>query len=156
MQTAMTLIRLGRCPGWSASSLDAHAILLVLSFRGSYVHYCRSNQHMGEDSDNPAHPRNLIRDFTAHMNKLWIPGFPFSSLHRLIRLGWCPGWSESWMGTQIILLGLTCSSSNYLCRRAGKALSLLVKCTVLHLLMHLKTTQMSQLMRYGSYRIGDQ
>ena len=31
------LIRLGRCPGWSESSLGTHAILLVLSCRGSYV-----------------------------------------------------------------------------------------------------------------------
>ena len=30
------LIRLGRCPGWSESSLGAHAILLVLSWGGSY------------------------------------------------------------------------------------------------------------------------
>ena len=36
MRTAKTLIRLGGCPGWSESSLGAHAILLVLSCRGSY------------------------------------------------------------------------------------------------------------------------
>ena len=36
MQTAKTLIRLGRCPGWSESSLVAHAILLVLLCHGSY------------------------------------------------------------------------------------------------------------------------
>ena len=35
MWTAKPLIRLGGCPGWSASSLGAHAILLVLSCRGS-------------------------------------------------------------------------------------------------------------------------
>ena len=35
MQTAKTLIRLGRCPGWSESSLGAHATLLVLSWGGS-------------------------------------------------------------------------------------------------------------------------
>ena len=35
MQTAKTLIRLGGCPGWSESSLGAHAILLVLSWGGS-------------------------------------------------------------------------------------------------------------------------
>ena len=35
MRTAKTLIRLGGCPGWSESSLGAHAILLVLSCRGS-------------------------------------------------------------------------------------------------------------------------
>ena len=32
----LILIRLGRCPGWSESSLGAHAILLVLSWGGSY------------------------------------------------------------------------------------------------------------------------
>ena len=37
MRTAKTLIRLGGCPGWSESSLDAQAILLVLSCRGSYL-----------------------------------------------------------------------------------------------------------------------
>ena len=35
--TAKTLIRLGGCPGWSQSSLGAHAILLVLSWGGSYI-----------------------------------------------------------------------------------------------------------------------
>ena len=35
MRTAETLIRLGGCPGWSESSLGAHATLLVLSCRGS-------------------------------------------------------------------------------------------------------------------------
>ena len=37
MRTAKTLIRLGRCPGWSESSLGAHAILLGLLWGGSYV-----------------------------------------------------------------------------------------------------------------------
>ena len=36
MWTAKTLIRLGRCPGWSESLLGAHAILLVLSWGGSF------------------------------------------------------------------------------------------------------------------------
>ena len=35
-RTAKTLIRLGRCPGWSESSLGAHVILLVLSCGSSY------------------------------------------------------------------------------------------------------------------------
>ena len=35
MRTAKTLIRLGGCPGWSESSLGAHALLLVLSWGGS-------------------------------------------------------------------------------------------------------------------------
>ena len=37
--TAKTLIRLCGCPGWSESSLGAHAILLVLSRCGSYYMY---------------------------------------------------------------------------------------------------------------------
>ena len=36
-RTAKTLIRLGGCLGWSESSLGAHAILLVLSCRGSFL-----------------------------------------------------------------------------------------------------------------------
>ena len=38
-RTAKTLIRLGGCPGWSESSLGAHAILLVLSW-GSSLYFC--------------------------------------------------------------------------------------------------------------------
>ena len=39
--TAKTLNRLGGCPGWSESSLGAHAILLDLSRCGSYA-FCSS------------------------------------------------------------------------------------------------------------------
>ena len=35
--TLKTLIRLGRCPGWSESSLGAHGILMVLSWGGSIL-----------------------------------------------------------------------------------------------------------------------
>ena len=41
MRTAKTLIRPGGCPGWSESSLGAHAILLVLS-RGGSIHIVRT------------------------------------------------------------------------------------------------------------------
>ena len=37
MQTAKTLIRLGRCPGWSESSLGAQVIFLVLPCGGSFL-----------------------------------------------------------------------------------------------------------------------
>ena len=37
MLTAKTLIRLGKCPGWSESSLGAHATLFVLSCCGSNI-----------------------------------------------------------------------------------------------------------------------
>ena len=35
--TAKTLIGLGGCPGWSESSLDAHVLLLVLSWGGTII-----------------------------------------------------------------------------------------------------------------------
>ena len=35
--TAKRLIRLGGCPGWSESSLGAHAILVILSYACSFV-----------------------------------------------------------------------------------------------------------------------
>ena len=42
MWTAKTLISLDGCPGWSKSSLGAHAILLVLSWSGSVVSWSRT------------------------------------------------------------------------------------------------------------------
>ena len=57
-RTAKTLIRLGGCPGWSESSLGAQAILLVLSWRGSFEtivdwecgrHNAKVDRHQGWD-----------------------------------------------------------------------------------------------------------
>ena len=83
---------------------------------------------LSEDSDQPGHPPGLIRVFTVRMKKDWILSYPLSAsevsdqtgrMHRLIwvfalriqsffmrtaktliRLGGCPGWSESSLGTQ--------------------------------------------------------
>ena len=44
LRTAKTLIRLGGCPGWSEFSVGAHAILLVLSWGGSYSDHCHKEQ----------------------------------------------------------------------------------------------------------------
>ena len=48
MRTAKTLIRLGRCPGCSESSLGAQVILLVLSCGGSFQpsYWCGSKRSM--------------------------------------------------------------------------------------------------------------
>ena len=43
-RTAKTLIRLGKSPGWSESSLGACAILLVLSGCSSFVQFMNSSQ----------------------------------------------------------------------------------------------------------------
>ena len=53
-----------------------------------------------EDSDQPGHPPSLIRVFTVRMKKAWALSYPFSAQRKLIRLGGCPGWSESSLGAQ--------------------------------------------------------
>ena len=42
----------------------------------------------------------LIRVFAVCMKKPWVLSYPLSAQRRLIRLGGCPGWSESSLGAQ--------------------------------------------------------
>ena len=51
-----------------------------------------------EDSEQPGHPPSLIRVFAVRMKKAWVLSYPLSAQWRLIRLGGCPGWSESSLG----------------------------------------------------------
>ena len=53
-----------------------------------------------EDSEQPGHPPSLIRVFAVRIKKAWVLSYPLSSQRRLIRLGGCPGWSESSLGAQ--------------------------------------------------------
>ena len=46
------------------------------------------------------HPPSLIRVFAVRMKKAWVLSYPLSAQRRLIRLGRCPGWSESLLGAQ--------------------------------------------------------
>ena len=57
-----------------------------------------------EDSDQPEHPPSLIRFYAVRMKKAWVLNYPLSAQRKLIRLGGCPGWSESSLGAQVILL----------------------------------------------------
>ena len=59
---------------------------------------------LSEYSDQPGHPPSLIRVFAVRMKKAWVLSFPLSAQRRLIRLGGCPGWSESSLGAYAILL----------------------------------------------------
>ena len=59
-----------------------------------------------EDSDQPGHPPNLIRVFAVRVKKHWDFCYLLSAQWRLIRLGGCPGWSESSLGAHAILLVL--------------------------------------------------
>ena len=65
--------------------------------------------------DQPGHPPSLIRVFAFRMKKAWVLSYPLSAQQRLIRLGRCPGWSESSLGAQIISLVLSWGGSNQLC-----------------------------------------
>ena len=46
------------------------------------------------------HPHSLIRVFAVCMKKAWVLSYPLSAQQTLIRLGGCPGWSESSLGAQ--------------------------------------------------------
>ena len=59
-RTALTLIRLGECPGWSESSLGAQIILLVLSCCGSiFIHIETTSETIAYGIVTNLHTRNL-------------------------------------------------------------------------------------------------
>ena len=64
-----------------------------------------------EDSDQPEHPPSLTRIFAVRMKKAWVLSYLLSAQRRLHRLDGCPGWSESSLDAQVILLVLSCCSS---------------------------------------------
>ena len=66
-----------------------------------------------EDLDQPGHLPSLIRAFAVHMKKTWVLSYSLSAQQRLIRLGRCPGCSESLLGAHAILLILSCGGSFY-------------------------------------------
>ena len=53
--------------------------------------------------------------FAVHMKKPWVLSYPVSAQRTLIRLGGCPGWSESSLGAQVILSVLSWGGSYGLC-----------------------------------------
>ena len=54
----------------------------------------------GKDSDQPGHPPTLIRVFAVRMKRALVLSYPLRAQRKLIRLGGCPGWSESSLGAQ--------------------------------------------------------
>ena len=64
-----------------------------------------------EDSDQPEHPPSLISQSCPPEAK-FVPKLPNErTAETLIRLGGCPGWSESSLGTKVILLVLSWGGS---------------------------------------------
>ena len=60
-----------------------------------------------------------IRVFAVRMKKAWVLSYPQGAQRRLIRLGGCPGWSESSLDAYVILLVLSWGGSNvfFMCQR---------------------------------------
>ena len=127
-----TLIRLGGHPGWYESSLGAQSFCW---FCHEAVHFSKkwSNTHLelssvtineqimtkptkwcanSKDLDQPAHPLSLISHRCPHEESLGYLLSLVCAVNTLIRLGGCPGGSESSLGTQVILLFLLCCGSN--------------------------------------------
>ena len=69
--------------------------------------------HPAKTQDQPGHPPSLIRVFAVRMKKPGVLGYSLRAQWRLIRLGECPGWSESLQGAHVILLVLPCSISYF-------------------------------------------
>ena len=65
-----------------------------------------------EDSDQPGHPPSLIRVFVVRLMGSKGPKLSSCGQRRLIRLGGCPGWSESSLGAHAILLVLSWGGSH--------------------------------------------
>ena len=57
-----------------------------------------------EDSDQPGHPPSLIRVSAVRLKQTWVLSYQQCTAKTLIRPGGCPGWSESSLGTKVILL----------------------------------------------------
>ena len=74
---------------------------------GTTGYFSEKKQQMSHDMTKPTkwlcaqpgHLPSLIRVFAVHMKKAWVLSYLLSWQWRLIRLGGCPGWSESSLGT---------------------------------------------------------
>ena len=77
-----------------------------------------------EDSDQPGHPPSLIRVSAVRLKQTWALSYPVSAQRRvwsdwvdaqadLIRLSGCIGWSESSLGTKVILFVLSSGGSKW-------------------------------------------
>ena len=64
-------------------------------------------------TDQPRQPptdQRKLGSLATQIKKAWVLSYPLSAERRLTRLGGCPGWSESSLGTYAILLVLSRAS----------------------------------------------
>ena len=97
MRTTKTLVRLGRCPGCSESSLGAHAILLVLLWGGSNEpsHEKRTlvSCHL-DPSNTHAQPLSRMRDVAVCLKLSRYNVLYLQTGKALARLHGCAGLPE--------------------------------------------------------------
>ena len=74
--------------------------------------------------------RPVIRIFAVRMKKDWVLSYPLSAQRRLIRLGGCPGWSESSLGAHAILFVLSWGGSFCQQHRSASPFCIFMKSTV--------------------------
>ena len=84
---------------WSPFKVSLYFIIVQIIWVATWQNQQTECAH-SKDSDQPGHPPRLIRVFAVCMKKVWVLSYPLSALQRLIRLGRCPGWSESSLGEQ--------------------------------------------------------
>ena len=100
-------------------------VILSLSFKVLYNWVATWQKQQNElcaqrrDSDQPGHPPSLIRVFAVRMKKPRALNYLLSAQWRLIRLGRCPGWSESSLGARhfvgFVMWRLICSQETDIC-----------------------------------------
>ena len=92
-----TLRHHGKAHGWAVEVMSR-----------LYMSQCRTKPTIrrvtSKDSDQPAHPRSLIRVFADHMYLIQPLDYPKRDKKKnLAKLGGYTGWSESLMVTQVLL-----------------------------------------------------
>ena len=108
------LIRLGGCPGWSVSSLGAHSFCWFCNVTAQ-LSLCVTPVHQNKvyiptiknDVSWQNQQNHLCAQQRLSLISLCLALYGWlrtQAFKRLISLGACPGWSESLLGTQVILL----------------------------------------------------
>ena len=71
MRTAKTLIRLGRCPGWSESSLDAHSLCWFCHVAANIVSNCVT-ERVNDSVNYSVGNKEIITYFLLKITHFWI------------------------------------------------------------------------------------
>ena len=87
---------------------------LICSTERNELHHDKTNKMICAPSETQISLciRPVWSVFPVRMKKALVHIYPLSAQWRLVRLGRCPGWSESSLGAEVILLVLSWGGSN--------------------------------------------